>query len=466
MDKVSVKFGTDGVRGIIDVSIHEFIVALVAEATLRHWASKYRARRVLVSYDTRRKSREYAGIIAYVAHRDGFDVSIVDSPTPTPVVSWAVRSMRYDLAFQVTASHNPPNYNGVKVIGGDGAPAQEEDTRRIEAMIDEEFDELARSIKDVEPAYINPVNVREGYVDYVASWLSGRFKPRPLKILVDPIFGAAAGYTAEVLRRIGFNVTEVNNINDPNFGGRHPNPEEANIREDVEAVLGGRFDMAIAHDGDGDRLAIVLPKVGYLNANRILPTYTLALANIGMVKRGVVRTVATTHLVDDLASSLGLKVYETPVGIKYVVKVLMEGGAEIGGEESGGLAYSWHIPEKDGVYSGSLGACIEGEYGLVNLYRDLVGKFGERFFDRVDIHVDNAKAFVEQNRQRIKERLAVLGKLERFVEIDGVKAVYGDKSWVLVRGSGTEPVVRIYSEALSEARVSELIGAVRSVLGI
>ncbi|WP_156769897.1 phosphoglucomutase/phosphomannomutase family protein [Caldivirga maquilingensis] len=460
MDRVTVKFGTDGVRGIVGESITDLVVAVIAEATLRYWGRRHGVSRVLVSHDTRRMSRDFAVIIASVAREHGVDANIVSSPTPTPVVSWAVLKYRYDLAFQVTASHNPPMYNGVKVIGGDGAPAKPEDTNGIEEVINSEYDDVLRSVRDIEYTQIPSINVRDGYVEYLVSWFSSRFKPRKLKVLVDPIHGAAVGYTASILKGLGFDAVEVNSEQDPDFKGKLPNPEYDQIKDDIDAVLSGKYDMAIAHDGDSDRVAMVVKGLGYLDANRIIPVFLRALWGMGMVKRGVARTVATTHLIDDIALDLNIKVTETPVGIKYIVDAINRGEADIGGEESGGLAYSWHIPEKDGIYSGVMGACIEGTGGVSSIYGELTSRYGERHFRRIDIKANDAKTLVNRIKPELRRQLTSMGELTGFVEIDGFKAVYRDKSWVLIRGSGTEPLIRIYSEALSMSRVNELLGSV------
>jgi len=464
VSRVSVKFGTDGVRGIIGESITDLVIAVIAEATLRYWYRKYGVSRVLVSHDTRRMSRDFAMIIASVAKGHGVDVNVVSSPTPTPVVSWAILKYKYDLAFQVTASHNPPMYNGVKVIGGDGAPAKPEDTDGIEGVINSEYDDVLRSVKNIEYTQIPTVNVRDDYVDYLVSWFSSRFKPRRLKVLVDPIHGAAVGYTVNVLRKLGFDAVEINSEQDPDFKGKLPNPEYDQVKDDVDAVLNGKYDMAIAHDGDSDRVAMVVKGLGYLDANRIFPVFLRALWGMGMVKKGVARTVATTHLIDDIALDLNIKVTETPVGIKYIVNAINMGEADMGGEESGGLAYSWHIPEKDGIYSGVMGACIEGSSGVSSIYRELTSRFGERYFRRIDLKANDAKALVNRIKPELRRQLASMGDLARFVEIDGFKAVYKDKSWVLIRGSGTEPSIRVYSEALSMSRVNELLGSVEALI--
>ncbi len=199
---------------------------------------------------------------------------------------------------------------------------------------------------------------------------------------------------------------------------------------------------------------------GYLSANDILPIVVERLASASMIKRGgIVRTVSTTHILDNIAAKYGFKVVEVPVGVKYVARAILSGEADMGGEESGGLVYSWHIPDKDGIYTASLIVAMASEYGgLTNLISDVRSKYGRAYFKRVDLDMRNSKKFVSDNRETLLKMLSSLGPSPRPITIDGVKVVFGDGSWILIRGgSGTEPKLRIYSEALSMGRVEELI---------
>ena len=465
-DRPTFHFGTDGVRGVIDEEFTEFMVAVLAESTIRYWSGKYGLRRVFVSFDARRKSRDFAQIAASVALSHGLDTVMVSKPTPTPTAAWYGSKFGFDLTIQITASHNPPMYNGFKVITSRGSPAQEEDTNQIEKIYSDEYSDITRSVKTLELRPIPTVDPAPDYINYVYESVTRMFKPRNrFKVIIDPIHATSIGYTSEVMRRLGMDVTEIHNNYDPNFGGREPNPEPQNIPELIQEVTTGKYDIGISHDGDSDRIALVDRVHGYLSANDILPIVVERLASASMIKTGIVRTVSTTHILDNIATKYGFKVVEVPVGVKYVARAIMSGEADMGGEESGGLVYSWHIPDKDGIYTASLIIAMASEYGsLTSLVSNVRSKYGRAYFKRIDLDMRNSKKFVSDNRETLLKMLSSLGPNPRPITIDGVKVVYGDNSWVLIRGSGTEPKLRIYSEALSMERVEELINNTISIV--
>lgn len=462
---MDIKFGTDGVRGIIDSTFNELIVATIAEAALRHWSRQYGAKRVLVGYDTRRKSKEYAGVAASVAVSHGLDVLITDSPTPTPTVAWAVKRLGFDLGFQITASHNPPQYNGIKIITVEGSSAFPSDTGEVERIIREEEGDIIKTIRDVPNRPIPTISLREQYVSYVLSWLEDKMDAvnKSLKVVVDPMHGAAVGYTATILRMLGMDVKEMHGTHDQAFGGLEPEPEERNLGEMVMAVDKGDFDLGIAHDGDADRLAVAVKGLGFLGANKVIPLMISKLSEFGLIKKGLGRTVATTHLVDCLASRLGVPLYETPVGIKYISELIINGKIDVGGEESGGLAYSWHVPEKDGIYSGSLFAALIGKNASEEATK-VSSICGDLYSSRIDVKMQNSKEFVMNNADRITKALSTLGKVKQIINIDGVKVIYEDGSWLLVRGSGTEPKLRIYVESRDRETAEETLERAASMM--
>ena len=459
MSKLEFHFGTDGVRGIIDEDFTEYLVAILTESTIRYWSSRYGLGHLLVSFDARRKSQDFARIVASVALNHGIDVVMVNRPTPTPVAAWFGSRFGFDLIIQITASHNPPIYNGFKVITNHGSPAQEEDTNEIERLYQEEWEDIARSVSTIELRPVPTIDPAPDYMNYVIDSVTKMFKPRRrFKALVDPMHATAIGYTSEILRRLGMDVTEIHNNYDPSFGGRDPNPEPQNVPELIQEVTSGRYEIGISHDGDADRIALVDRKHGYLSANDILPIVTEMLASASIIKRGIARTVSTTHILDKIAARYGFKVVEVPVGVKYIARAILNGEVDMGGEESGGLVYSWHVPDKDGIYTASLIVAMASEFGgLTDLVDYVRGRYGRAYFKRVDIDMRNSKKFVSNNRDALMKALSELGPSPRFITIDGIKVVFSDDSWLLIRGSGTEPKLRIYSEAMSMGRVEELI---------
>ncbi len=467
MSKAEFKFGTDGVRGVIDIDFTEWLVANVVEATYRYWSRRYGVHKVFVSHDSRRKSDVFARVAASVLLNHGVDVVMVNKPTPTPVAAWYGVKYKFDLIIQITASHNPPIFNGIKVISAIGAPAQEEDTRQIEELYRQEWEDIVRTIATLELRPSVPtVDPAPEYAEYVIGNVTSMFKPkRKFKILIDPIYGTSIGYTSKILGEMGMDVKEIHNTYDPNFGGKDPVPEPPSIPELIDAVMKGEFEIGIAHDGDADRIGLVDKVHGYLSANDILPFVVDKLASIGKIKRGVVRTVSTTHVLDKIAATYGFKILEVPVGVKYVARAIIEGQADMGGEESGGLVFSWHIPDKDGIYTASLIIAMASEFGgLTELVNDVRSRFGRAYYKRVDLDMKDSKKFVNEHKDELIARLSKLGPNPRTITIDGVKVVYDDGSWILIRGSGTEPKLRIYSEALDPRRVEELINAALEIV--
>ncbi|MGC8597138.1 MAG: phosphoglucomutase/phosphomannomutase family protein [Thermocladium sp.] len=460
---MDIRFGTDGVRGVIDSTFNELTVAMVVEAALRHWNRKYGAHRVLIGYDTRRKSRQYAEEAAAIALDYGLDALITDEPTPTPTIAWAVKSMGFDFGFQITASHNPPQYNGIKIITRDGSSAFPEDTNEVEKIIRNEEKDMLRYIKDIPNKSIPTITLRKPYIEYIQSWLESRAKPGRIRVVVDPMHGAAVGYTAKLLESLGMEVKEIHGTHDPNFGGLEPEPEERNLTEMIRTVMEGDFDMGIAHDGDADRLAVAVKGLGFLGANRIIPIMIHRLMGLNMIRRGLGRTVATTHAVDCLATKMGVPLYETPVGIKYISELIIGGKIDIGGEESGGLAYSWHVPEKDGIYSGALFAALIGREAGDEL-RQVINSCGEFHSGRIDVPMQNSKEFINTRKEDVIRALSSLGNVRQVITMDGVKVVFNDGSWILTRGSGTEPKLRIYAETSSPEKTRELLKQASSAI--
>ncbi len=351
------RFGTDGVRGVVDRDFNERLVAILAESTFRYWSRRYGLRKLLIGYDVRRKSRDYANVVASVAVEHGIDAVVTERPTPTPppVIAWFSSRFGFDLAIQITASHNPPMYNGFKVITSKGSPVPDEDTSEMERLYDQERRDIDRSVSSIRVTKPQLIDPSSHYMDHVIGDVLGMFKPRSrLRVIVDPLFGTAINYTSKVLRELGMDVVEFHNDYDPGFGGRNPNPEPENIRDTVQEVMSKGYDIGIAHDCDADRIAAIDPSHGYLSPNNVITIVLEHLVRGGFVKRGVVRSVSTTHIVDLIASKYGVRVYEVPVGFKHSVKYLINGDAEAADEESSGLAYSWHVPDKDGTYTAAL----------------------------------------------------------------------------------------------------------------
>ncbi|MHC1628826.1 MAG: phosphoglucomutase/phosphomannomutase family protein [Candidatus Nezhaarchaeales archaeon] len=445
---MTIRFGTDGWRGVMDEDFTIDGVKLVAQAIADYIKSRGLARSgVVVGYDARRNSEEYAKACIEVLAGNGITTYKAIRDTPTPVVAFATTRLRASGAIMITASHNPPKYNGIKFIPHYGGPASTEITQEIERSISK-AEVNAISIKEAEKkGLVAEIDFREEYVEWVLSLVDvDIIKRAKLKILANPLHGSARGYLDEVLRRAGCEVKCIRCDRDPSFGGLMPDPTLPETLSDMVSLMQG-FDLGVATDGDGDRAAAY--SKGFISPNMLFPILLKHMLDKG-IKGGVVRTVATTHMVDEIAMKNGLKLHEVPVGFKNIAPYLLMGEAVIGGEESGGFGYKWHIPEKDGIltclYIVEALASSE-KRSIEDVMHDIEREY--KLLYSIRGHVDILRP------DRFKMALMSLEpksideyRVRSICRIDGAKFIT-DKGWLLIRPSGTEPVVRVYAEAES-----------------
>lgn len=461
-----IKFGTDGWRGEIARDFTFANVELVVEAVAAYLRERDLAGRgVVVAYDNRFLADRFAAAAAEVLRRWGIAVYLPERAIPTPVAAFAIRHLNAGGAVVLTASHNPPEYCGIKFVPEYAGPALPDVTERIEALLAG----LPPAPKE-ERAPLHVVEPMEEYFTHLATLIDGEAIRRAgLKVVVDPMYGAGIGYLDGFLDRLGAEVSVIHNHRDPLFGGGLPDPAEARLGELRDAVLSGGAHLGLALDGDADRLGIIDSDGTYISPNQLLAITCYHLLT-GRGWRGpVARTIATTHLVDRIATSYGERVYQTPVGFKYIGQCLREYGCICGGEESGGLSIRGHVPEKDGILAGLLAAEVVAVYGspLTGVLAEIYDRFGYLTGSRIDYRTTSAE------KERILRFLSkfhpehVAGKQVKCrTAIDGVKMELADGSWFLVRASGTEPVFRVYAEASAPEAAATLQEAVRRELGL
>ena len=293
--------------------------------------------------------------------------------------------------------------------------------------------------------------------------MTSKFKPsKKLKIVVDPMYGTTIKYTPEILKKLDFEVKIIHGEYDPLFKGLIPNPEPENLEELKKIIHEYGFDLGIAHDGDGDRVTIYHPKLQFLTGNDICVLLTYVFAKSRFLKKGVARTIATTHLIDEICKDFNVNVFETPVGIKYIAELLIKNEIDLGGEESGGIAFNWHIPEKDGIYTGTLISILHSNQDIENVINEIWSKYGKKYFKRIDIKYEKAREVLKQYFNEILESLKKLKTISRILTIDGIKIVYNDSSWILIRASGTEKAFRIYVESYNQEDLDKMIDYVKN----
>ena len=452
-----ITFGTDGWRATLDVFTTPRL-QMVGQAVADYLKDEGRADQgIAIGYDAREDSRHFAEELARVMAANGFDVHIPTRDCPTPVVAWNIVHRDLAGALMVTASHNPPEYNGVKFIPHDGAPALPAVTDEIEARLAEP------TIEDPENfGTVHEVDFVEPYADHAFSLIENDGFD-DLTVVYDAMHGSGRGVTDRLLERAGATVKRLRCERDPEFGGSAPEPDPAHLEELIDAVEERGADLGIANDGDSDRLAVVTPGRGFLDENLFFAAvYDHLLEDDA---GPAVRTVSTTFLIDRIAEAHGEEVVETAVGFKWVAEAMGEHDALMGGEESGGFSVRGHIREKDGVLMGLLAAAATVEKPFDGRVDDLLAEHGDVVQDKISLDCPDAEKarVIGELEGAIPDE--VLGTpVEKIVTLDGFKILLADGSWLLVRPSGTEPAMRVYGEAESHDRVVDLLSAGRELV--
>jgi alpha-D-glucose phosphate-specific phosphoglucomutase len=456
MDADAIAFGTDGWRATLNTfTAPRLRMVGQGVATYLHEESIEGA--VAVGYDARESSPGFAEDVAEVLSANGFDVLLPKRDTPTPVVAWTIVDQDLAGACMITASHNPPEYNGVKFIPSDGAPALPEVTERIEGALAE-----PRSVSDAEQGEVREIDFVGPYAERTLDFLDSG-SVAGTEIAYDAMHGSGRGVTDALLGRAGASVSRLRCEDDPTFGGTAPEPTAENLEGLIEEVRAGTADLGIANDGDADRIGIVTPDRGYLDPNLFfaaLYDYLLE-SDTG----SAVRSVPTTFLIDRVARAHDEAVYETQVGFKWIAQGMAEHDALIGGEESGGFGVRGHIREKDGVLVALVAAVAESEEPIDDRVSRLLDTHGEIHQDRIGLACPDSekKRVLSSLEGELPDRVAGRA-VEEVVTIDGFKILLEDGAWILVRPSGTEPKLRVYAEAESESRVAELLVAGRDLV--
>jgi len=467
-----ITFGTSGWRGILCEDFTFDNVKTVTQAIADHLRSAGEADKgVVIGCDTRFMGGKFAEEAAEVLAGAGIKAFLCGRDAPTPVISFEILRRNTAGGINFTASHNPPEYNGIKFSPAWGGPALPETTKDIEQRANQmlgevcynelQLDEAKRrgllEVIDPRPAYLAAL---EQKIDFDALKHIG-------KLGLNPLYGTARGYLDEPLKGRAIPYTIINDHLDPYFGGQPPEPSEAHIPDFISLVKNDpTIRLGLATDGDADRFGILDADGSYIEPNYIIALLLDYLIRVRKLSGGVARSVATSHFVDAVARKHGVQVFETPVGFKYIGELISQDKIVIGGEESAGLTIKGHVPEKDGILACFLVAEMVAREGKTvrELLERLYGEVG-RFVTRRD----NLRLSPELEAAYAAKVAAVPveiagSKVCEVVTIDGVKLLLDDGSWMLFRKSGTEPVVRLYGEAGSEARLAEVMTAGRAFI--
>jgi phosphomannomutase len=452
-----IHFGTDGWRAVIADDFTFANVRRIADATGSVFAADSPGGLMLVGYDTRYEGPAFAIAAARVLAAHGLKVLVSDRFLPTPALCWATAHSEACGGIMLTASHNPAEYNGFKIRLADGGSAPPSFTSRVEAALPAE-DPGVDKAGDIEPA-----NLVAEYLDAIKAFVDAdAIRAASMSVVVDPLYGAGQGYLAATLRELGVDVVELHAEPNPGFGGLHPEPIPPHIDELGHAVVDLGRSAGFCTDGDADRIGAVDENGAFVNPQRIFSIVLRHLVEDRGMTGSVVKTLSTSVLLDRVGRHLGLEVITTPVGFKFIYEHMVAGGVLIGGEESGGIGIPAHVRERDGLLMALLLAETMAQHGrsLGQLVEDLFALTGPMEYRRVDLKLDQATkdAFLSAVPTLAPSQLAGRQVLE-VVRTDGVKFIFPDDTWLLLRPSGTEPLVRVYAEAATTGEVDELLAA-------
>jgi phosphomannomutase len=469
----AIKFGTDGWRGIIAEDFTYANAKIVAHAIARYVVRGEDARKgVLIGYDHRFAADTIAAVVAETISATGTPVWLTDKPCPTPAISLLVRQRKAAGGLMITASHNPARWNGIKYKASYGSSA----LPSIVAQIETELADVVESgvpplppqknlIKRLDPRapYIETI---EKLIDWDRLRKAGPRKEK-FRCISDAMHGSAAGILPEIFKRNGIACDEIRGTRDPLFGGAHPEPIEPHIDPLRKAVLAGRYDVGFCADGDGDRIGAIDRDGSFINPHQIFALLVWHLVGTRNLEGEIAKTFSVTKLIDKLAAKYARKLHEVPIGFKYICELMLEQNILIGGEESGGIGTSMYLPERDATVSALLLAELMAWHGktLGELLTALHKEFGEYHYGRVDLDLkpgQKEKAIDHFSGSKLKT--IVDFDVTNRENMDGVKLYLGNIGWVMVRASGTENLLRVYSETNKADTTKKVLAAVTQIV--
>jgi phosphomannomutase len=476
---MAIHFGTDGWRAVISDTFTYNNLRVVAQAIADavasdHWDKSGNGGKVpdpdkiVVGFDTRFLSDRYAVEVARVLSANGFTVLLAQSDAPTPAISYAVKHHHAIAGVMITASHNAPRYNGVKLKAAFGGSALPEQCHRVEIYITDN-EERARgpNLMEFEKArdlgLIQKFNPLPEYFEHLRTLIkTDVIADEPQRLVVDSMYGSGRGVIKAFLQGTGCEVAEIRGEMNPGFGGVHPEPIAKYLGPLASAISSGMGNFGLANDGDADRIGAMDERGNFVDPHKIMALSLKYLVEKRGMSGAVVRTVSTTRMIDRLAKRYGLTVYETPVGFNHIADYMMSENVLIGGEESGGISFKGHIPEGDGPIMGLLlvEMIAARKKTLYEMVCNLLDDVGPAFYERKDLRLSRPVAKAEMTDFLTKQAPAEIGD-QKVLEVssrDGIKYLLADDSWLLIRPSGTEPVLRVYAEGRSYEMVKALLG--------
>ncbi len=460
----NIVFGTDGWRGVIAKDFTFENIEKISYATAEYYIKRDDiGKGLVVGYDARFLSREFAETVSVILASRGITVFLADSIVSTPMVSMGILKLHAAAGLMITASHNPPIYNGFKIKAGYGGPATREEISGVENYLDfveksyhrlkEKYNLSLEAL--VKKNMVKYVDLKVVYKeDLAAKFDIDKINSSGLKVLYDPMYGSGQGFFKNFISSFD----EIHGSYNPSFNGTNPEPLAVNCTDTIELIRNQKYDLGIVNDGDADRIGAIDENGNFVSTQQLFPVFLKYLKENTDLDGDVIKTVSVSDHVTRICEKHNLLYHETPVGFKYITEYMVSQNILIGGEESGGLGMKNHMPERDGIYNGLFLARImaERKKTLSQLVTEIKDEYGELFYDRIDFHTT----------PEIKERIinicktnpSFIGgyKVKNYNRIDGFKFIFDD-GWLLIRPSGTEPVLRFYSESSKQEKVEKLL---------
>lgn len=463
----AIKFGTDGWRAEIAKDFTFENVEIVSQAIADYFSLNPQPLtlnpQIIVGYDTRFLSPEFAQIVSRVLIANNIKVILSNQYCPTPALSFMIVKKKATAGIMITASHNPFYFNGIKIKGSFGGSVESDVTKEIEGLLGKNSVQILTWEKCKKSKNLEISDFLQDYKKFIKSYVDFRLlksTKKKWKILVDSMFGTGDVVIGDLLKDTNIKVTTIHSEQNTLFPGINPEPIPKNLKQTIKLMKQGNYDLAVITDGDADRIGALRPDGKFITPSLILCLTLLHFLKYRKWTGGVVKTVSSSSLVENIAQRYNLKLYETPIGFKHISALMQKEDILIGGEESGGIGYKNYLFERDGVLSALLlieMLCAEKK-GILEIIKDIEKDFGRFRYARIDIHYPQEKknklitTLKKDPPQRLIDKEVVEVK-----KYDGVKLICDDRSWLLMRLSGTEPILRIYAEARSERGAREML---------
>ncbi len=452
-----IKFGTDGWRAVIAEDFTFENIKNLSQAIADYLKSKVRKKKkIVVGYDRRFLSKEFAETVSLVLAANNIKVVLSNRDVPTPVVSYHCGLDKYNLGVMITASHNPAKFNGLKIKTAEGGSADKDITDAVEGCLYKNKPKVIPLEAAKEKGLLEVKDLTKDYIKFFKKFVDiEKIKKLKLKVLVDNMYGTGGDFVEKILGVSQVKIDYLHNEFNPSFGGINPEPVESNLKEMLKIMKEGKYDVGLVLDGDADRIAMVDGNGNYINAQVILPLLAIHMIKNRKISGGIGKTVVGSNIIEDVAISLGVACYETPIGFKYLTNLFMDGLICIGGEEAGGIGFKGYVPERDGsaAFLILLEMIAVEKKSFDTLLSEFYKQYGKYYYTRTAIPVESVKKSLKD----MKLPKTLFGKkVERVNTLDGIKLMTKD-SWLMFRKSGTEPIVRVYSESKSRNEGVKLV---------